>query len=218
MEPNQYILDFPVLHSHSREDFVIGDCNRVAADFINSWPAWRSHALILTGPEASGKTHLAAIWGERTGAGIIHGSALTDAQVPHLSANVVLEGADQTQDFEALLHLYNWQAANKGYLLMTAETPLSAWKVTLADLASRLKSTPVANLKNPDETILAAAMAKQFSDRQILVDEAVISYLIKRMDRSFAEIKIIVQKIDTLALKKKTRVTVPLARKVLERP
>lgn len=216
MEPNQYILDFPVLHSHSREDFVIGGCNRVAADFINSWPEWRSHALILVGPEASGKTHLAAIWGERTGAEVIQASGLTQSRVPEMRENVVLEGADRVQDFEALLHLYNWLGAKKGYLLMTAGTPPSAWTVTLADLVSRLKSTPVAHLKDPDEDILAAAMAKQFSDRQILVDGAVISYLLKRIDRSFAEVKIIVQRIDTLALKKKTRVTVPLARKVLE--
>ncbi len=216
MEPNQYILDFPVLHSHSTEDFVIGDCNRIAADFIAAWPDWPTHALILVGPRASGKTHLAKIWQDRAGASLIAGRDLTKEMVPDLGKNVIVEGAGEGDDPEALLHLYNWLGANQGFLLMTETRAPSAWGINLKDLASRLKATPVAKLAEPDEEILAAVMAKQFSDHQIVVDDTVMAYLHKRMERSYAAAAEIVYKLDQLSLTKKSRVTIPLARRVLE--
>lgn len=216
IETTQYVLDFPVLKSLNREDFVIGACNRLAADFIRTWPEWPSHALIISGEAASGKSHLAHIWAEKAGAQTIPAAKLNTEMVPDLKANVVLEGADAVRDANALLHLFNWTRDKKGFLLMTAVSSPSHWGFDLKDLSSRLKSVPVAPLSHPDEAILAAAMAKQFSDRQILVDDAVISYLLKRMERSFSAVQTVVEKVDTLSLRKKSRVTIPLARKVLE--
>lgn len=216
MESNQYILDFPVLQSHSMEDFVIGGCNRAAADYIQAWPDWPSHALVLVGPAASGKTHLANVWQGRAGAVQIEAGELTREMVPQLGAAVIVENAERTSDWQALLHLYNWVGANQGYLLMTAAENSAKWDLPLKDLASRLKSTPSVRLTDPDQDILGAAMMKQFSDRQIMVDEAVVSFLLKRMERSFRSVQVIVSRIDRMALEKKTRITIPLAKKVIE--
>ena len=59
-------------------------------------------------------------------------------------------------------------------------------------------------------------MAKQFSDRQLAVEPKVIDYLMKRIERSFPEVQRVVHRLDTLSLKEKSRVTIPLARKILE--
>lgn len=216
MESNQYILDFPVLQSHSMEDFVIGGCNREAADYVQAWPDWPSHALVLVGPAACGKTHLANVWQGRAGAVQIEAGDLTREMVPQLGRAVIVENAERTSDWQALLHLYNWVGANQGYLLMTASINPAKWDLSLKDLASRLKSTPSVQLTDPDQDILGAAMMKQFSDRQIMVDEAVVSFLLKRMERSFRSVQVIVSRIDRMALEKKTRITIPLAKKVIE--
>jgi len=213
----QYVLDFPVLQSHSTEDFVIGESNRIAAELIRAWPAWPAHALMLVGSEGSGKTHLARIWQERANASLIAGRKLAPADIPSLGRAVVVEGADAVCDRAGLLHLFNWLKGERGWLLMTARTSPAHWGEALADLASRLKSVPVAHLFQPDETVLAGALAKQFSDRQIAVEAAVISYLAARMERSFTAVKRTVGALDQLSLRKKARVTIPLAREVLEK-
>ena len=50
------------------EDFVPSDANADALEAIARWPKWHGGALALVGPAGSGKTHLARIWAERTGA------------------------------------------------------------------------------------------------------------------------------------------------------
>jgi len=130
-------------------------------------------------------------------------------------SRVIVDAAGAGTDPEALLHLFNWLGAHQGSLLMTAARPPSKWQESLKDLTSRLKAVPVAELYDPDEDILAAVMAKQFSDHQIVVDEAVMAYLLKRMERSFAAAAAIVQTLDQLSLSKKSRVTIPLARRAL---
>lgn len=216
MNAQQYILDFPVLHSHSTEDFVIGGCNKLAVDFVNLWPNWPAHALILAGEAASGKTHLARIFEEKSEATLVQAEDLKEPDIPGFSNVVIVENADQGVDEAALFHLYNWTRDNKGFLLMTAKGAPGKWGITLRDLLSRLQSTPLVTLERPGEDILGAAMAKQFSDCQIKVDDRVIAFLLRRIERSFSAVQSVVTKMDTLSLQEKSRITVPLAKKILE--
>lgn len=216
MAAQQYILEFPVLQSHSTEDFVIGGCNKLAVDFVNLWPNWPAHALILAGEPASGKTHLARIFKEKSGATLLQGKDLKDSDIPDFSQTVIVENADQGVDEAALFHLYNWTRDNRGFLLITAKSAPANWGIALKDLSSRLQSTPLVTLERPGEDILGAAMAKQFSDRQIKVDDRVISFLLRRIERSFEAVQTVVTKMDTLSLREKSRITVPLAKKILE--
>jgi chromosomal replication initiation ATPase DnaA len=68
----------------------------------------------------------------------------------------------------------------------------------------------------PDDALLAAILAKLFHDRQVQVSADVISYLLSRIERSFAAARDIARKLDVAALGAKRPITVPLARRVLE--
>ncbi len=73
----------------------------------------------------------------------------------------------------------------------------------------------VAGVGAPDDALIAAVLVKLFSDRQLRVGSDVIHFLTPRMERTFAEARSLVERIDKAALSEGRAVTVPLARKVL---
>ena len=62
-------------------------------------------------------------------------------------------------------------------------------------------------IAEPDDALLSAVLVKLFADRQLNVEPAVISYLIRHMDRSTAAARTVVVAIDTLALARQRKVT-----------
>ena len=114
-----------------------------------------------------------------------------------------------------MLHLYNRIAERGGSMLLTAEAPPSRWPIRLADLASRLRAAPVAAIGLPDDALLGGLLVKMFADRQLAVTPDVVSFLLPRMERSFAAARALVQRLDAAALAEHRTVTVRLARAVL---
>ena len=117
---------------------------------------------------------------------------------------------------EGLLHLYNWTKEQGGYLLITASERPKNWNISLDDLSSRMLASETVEIKAPDDYLLEAVIIKQFSDRQITLPADVISYLIPRAERSFDAIRKLVQNIDKLSRIEKKKITIPIARRVLE--
>ena len=55
----------------------------------------------------------------------------------------------------------------------------------------------------PDDNLIFALILKNLSDRQILLNEKLINYIIKHIDRSYSKIFDFIYKIDEMSLKKK---------------
>lgn len=218
VEPRQYALDLAHEPSKARDDFIVTDANAVALRLLERWPDWPASAVVLVGPAGSGKSHLAAIWVARAGARSIEPTALGAAATTwrdHEAA--VVENIDGVEIDEAgLFHVLNVIAERRGHLLLTARTPPVTWTVALPDLRSRLKALVVVHLNAPDDFLLGAVIAKQFADRQLVVDSDVIGYLVRRMERSLAAVGRIVEAIDRLSLAEGRRVTKALAARVLD--
>ena len=217
-EGRQLSFDLGHRPALGREDFLISPCNREAVDWIDLWPGWPSPALVLCGPAGSGKSHLAAVWRDRSGALPVTRENLAEAvgQVEKAAPHRLVDPADTLGQEEALLHLYNNVAEAGGTLLLTAETPPARWPLALADLASRLRAAPVATIGQPDDTLLGAVLVKMFADRQLRVPPDVIAFLLVRMERSFAAARSLVERIDARALSEKRALTVPFVRSVFE--
>src|SRR4051794_24618274 len=66
--PSQMPLPLENAPLLTRQNFIVSDANRDALSFIDSWPAWAVSVAVLYGPPSSGKSHLAEIWGARSGA------------------------------------------------------------------------------------------------------------------------------------------------------
>lgn len=213
--PRQLPLAFPAGTGLTREDLVVTAANAAAVRLVDSWPDWPAHAALLVGPAGSGKTHLGAIWRERSGATSIQAAA-AEAAAATLAGPVLVEDCDRVRlDETGLFHLLNAARAAGHAVLMTARTPPGAWGLTLPDLASRLKAATAVEIAEPDDALLAAVMAKLFADRQVEVEPHVISYLVRRIERSLATAARVVDNLDRAAIARQTRISRALAGEIV---
>ena len=214
----QLALDLPRRMAFGRSDFMVSRSNIAAVERIDRWPDWPSAGLVVHGPPGCGKTHLAHLWQDRASALFIAGEALTEAMLPRLldevPRRIAIDDADRASE-PALLHLYNSCIEHQGNVLITACRPPGSWRVELGDLRSRLRAAPTVEIDPPDDGLLGAVLVKHFADRQLRVAPDVITYLLKRIERSFAAAGRIVACLDGDALSNGSPVTIPLARKVL---
>jgi chromosomal replication initiation ATPase DnaA len=214
---NQLAFEFPHRPAFDAADFLVAPSNEIAVSWLDRWPEWPGPALLLHGPPGCGKTHLAHVWQTHAGAAYRSAAGLTAAEVPGLaeSAALVLDDAERAAE-RPLLHLFNLVGERRGHLLLTAALSPSRWAIALPDLRSRLLAIPTIAVEPPDEGLVGAILVKLFADRQIDVAEDVLTYLLSRIERSFAAAGAVVERLDRAALAAGRRITVPLARRVLE--
>lgn len=219
VRPRQLALALPHAESLSRDNFLEGPANAQALALIDAWPDWPNRVMMLVGPEGSGKSHLAAIWAVEAGARSVAAHALTPENVPAELATGALVVEDlnpATFNDRALFHLLNLARQDEVYVLMTGRTLPSAFPVELRDLKSRLRAVPVVTLATPDDHLFKALIVKFCADRQMVVDEALVSYLANRIERSFAAARQAVELLDSEALRQGRPVTRALAAEVLK--
>ena len=217
-QPRQLAFALPHAESFSRDDFLEGPANAAALSLIDSWPDWPNRIMLLAGPEGTGKSHLAAIWAEEAGARSTTARALTAVAVPGALATgaLVVEDLNGGEfDERALFHLMNLAREDQAFVLMTARVPPAALEVELRDLRSRLRAVPVVTLLPPDDQLFRALVVKFCADRQMSVDESVVSYLANRIERSSAAIRAAIELLDTEALRLRRPVTRALAAELL---
>jgi chromosomal replication initiation ATPase DnaA len=218
VQPRQLAFALPHAESLTRDDFLEGPANSAGLALVESWPDWPNRTMLLVGPEGSGKSHLGAIWAEQAGARSTTAHALTAAAVPGALATGALVVEDlKAGDFDerALFHLLNLAREDEASVLITAREPPSVFEVELRDLRSRLRALPTVSLLPPDDQLFRALIVKFCADRQMAVDETVVSYLASRIERSFAAARRAVELLDTEALRLGRPVTRALAAELL---
>jgi chromosomal replication initiation ATPase DnaA len=200
--------------AHTRDAFVQGASNAQAVAALDAWPRWPGGALVLTGPEGVGKTHLARAWAAEAKAVIL------DRAQPDLAAAAgrpaLLEDVDRGVDAEALFHLINLAARDGASLLLTARKAPTAWPAELPDLRSRLNALMVAEIAAPDDQVLSGVLRKFFRERNIRPHDDVYPYLLRRMERSIPGAQEIVRRLDETEDGQMRPISRVLAREILE--
>lgn len=219
----QYHLPLPQKDSMTIEDFLPSDANAQAVHWlVHSTPdIWASHALILWGPEGSGKTHLLSIWAEQRRAVFVEPK--TESLATLLSGDAakayVLDDAQliagDTEAEEWLQHFYNATKAENIPLLIAAPKPPAEWGLGLRDILTRLKSCQTVALKEPDDVLIHGLLLKLFQDRQLLVDVGVVDYLAPRLERTGTAVRETVRALDEAALEGHRKISIPFVQKVL---
>ena len=187
----QLPLELPFRQLAGRDDFIVSDCNALALASIDQWPNWRGgcRALNIVGPSGAGKSHLAAIWqslvqNSQRVKGLAAGQRLPNP------AFYVLDEVSYSRvwDEEALFHCFNRCAMKTGGILLLSQMPVGQMDWQLPDLRSRMRAVNLAQIDLPDDNLLFALLNKYFVDRQMIAPPAMLSYLVKRMERSFTAV------------------------------
>jgi chromosomal replication initiation ATPase DnaA len=215
----QLAFDLPWRSADGAEDFLVAPSNEAAVGWIDRWPDWPAGGLVLTGPAASGKSHLAGLWRRRVGAAPLLLAGLAERAPAALAAvapRFLLDPAMPAPgEEEPLLHLLNIVRERQGSLLLIAETLPSLWPVALPDLRSRLLALPHVAIGAPDDALLGALLVKLFRDRGLKPGPGLVQYLLRRVERSGAAVRQLVAALDGAALAAGRPVSLSLARAVL---
>lgn len=213
--PSQLPLPLRSSESYSRTDLIVAPANARAVAFVDSWPDWPVSVAALHGPHGCGKTHLALIWQQRSGARLVCSSEIS-GQSAH--GPLVIEDVDRgpvTPVRDAALFAALESAGPAAPLLLTGTEPPAAWPCALPDLKSRFAAIAALPLGAPDESLLGEIARKLFADRQIAVPDAVIEHILRVVERSPAAVRKFVAAADAAALAQARPVTLPLVRSLI---
>lgn len=218
----QLTFDLPSKPALGRDDFFVSPANEVAVAMLEAWDTWPNGKLVLTGPIGAGKTHLAHVWAAQTGAAILEATTLPTRDIDTCAMQpLVIEDAQTVARDpaaqEALFHLHNLMAERIQPLLLTATNAPSHWGLGLPDLASRMQATSTVAIDLPDDDLLFAVLLKLFNDRQLTPSAALLSYLARNMERSFAQAGRIVAAMDAEALRSGRAINRRLAIDILDK-
>jgi chromosomal replication initiation ATPase DnaA len=216
----QLVLDLPHRAAQGRDDFLVTPSNAAAVAMVDRYPDWPHYGVVLLGDAGSGKSHLLEVWRQAAGARLISAADLgvePPDQLLAAGALAVDDAPGDALDERALFHLLNLTRQTASHVLIASTADPAQWPVALPDLASRLKALAVTRLDPPDDVLLRGVLVKLFADRQLAVEETVVSYLMLRMPRSLEAARALVAEIDRLALVEQTAVTRGLAARVLQR-
>lgn len=217
-DPVQLPLALTHPPQYGRDSFLVGPSNSAALSLIERWPNWPSPIVVLSGPAGSGKSHLAHIWRERANAQFISAADLAEGNPVTLArdAGLAVEDVDPADVPEqALFHLINSGKEVGAGLLITSRAAAAEWQLSLPDLHSRLRMATPAALAAPDDDLLRTVLVKLFADRQLIVDKAMVDYLLLRMERSLGSAIGLVDALDREALAAGQRITRPMAARIL---
>jgi len=208
----QLVLPLETRSAQGRADFIVAPGNERAVAFIDSFAQWPAPAAALVGPPASGKSHLAAVWAERVGAGVTQAMAL-NADIP--SGPLVVENVAPGVPEAPLFALLERGAP----LLLTSQVKPADWpsrfRLALPDLVSRSRALLAFDLWAPDDALLMGLAVKLFADRQLQVPESVVSHMIATLERSPGAIRDFVALADAAALAAKKPINLALIKGLL---
>ena len=198
------------------ENFAMTPANELAVSYLDRWPDWPSHMLLLAGPPGSGKSHLGAMFAARTGGRVLRpGQMHSRLKAPTLVVDALPPFGDPGLDEEGLFHLINWTREQGIGLLLLCESGTGPGVPALPDLASRLRAAPRVEIGQPDDALVGALLVKQFRDRGVDVPPEVVDYLMVRLPRDFAQIAATVARLDAAGLEQRRALTIPFVRQVL---
>jgi len=194
------------------DDFFVSSSNNKAYNFIINKNI-DNKKILLIGPKKSGKTHLGKIWKKNNNADSYKNNF--EIILNHKN-NIFIDDFLFNIDEEKIFHLINHCSINKLNILLTSNKEVFEHNYILKDLVSRIKTFHIIRIDLPDDDLIVNLMIKLLHDKQIIIKNAeIFQYILKRIERSYEEIFVLIKKIDKLSMEKKRELTIPLIKKLL---
>ncbi len=209
----QTIFDYNILPKHNLENFYVSESNKDAYNFITNENKFNNYS-ILFGPNKSGKSHLGLVWKEMNNAIIYNNDNYNN--IIQSKKNIFFDNFFENLNEENLFHLINHCFNNDLKILLCTDKLISNYIFELKDLSSRLKSFNFIEIKKPDDELIVNLINKLLHDKQIIVNNSeIFSYVLKRINRTYEDIYLLVENIDKLSLEKKKELTIPLIKELI---
>lgn len=185
---------------------------------------------LLSGPAASGKTHLllatCALANER-GRRVAYlplqhaRGHLRDLLAAQEQAELVaLDGLDaiagEREDEIALFDFHNRARAAGCVALYAAREGVAHLALVLPDLRSRLAQCLQLGLAPLDEAGRREVLRRRAEARGLVLDEAVLDYLFRRVERDLGSLGQLLERLDRASLAAQRRITVPFLRGLID--
>jgi len=194
------------------DDFFVSTSNKKAYSFILNKKI-DNQKILLIGPNKSGKTHLGKIWQKNNNAVSYENNFEI---ILNYKKNIFIDDFLKNINEEKIFHLINHCSINKLTILLTSKKEVFEHNFLLKDLVSRLKTFNLLRIDLPDDDLIINLIIKLLHDKQIIIkNEEIFHYILKRIERSYEEIFLLIEKIDKLSLEKKRELTIPLIKKLL---
>jgi chromosomal replication initiation ATPase DnaA len=194
------------------DDFFVSTSNKKAYSFILNKKI-DNKKILLIGPNKSGKTHLGKIWQKNNNAVSYENNFEI---ILNYKKNIFIDDFLKNINEEKIFHLINHCSINKLTILLTSKKEVFEHNFLLKDLVSRLKTFNLLRIDLPDDDLIINLIIKLLHDKQIIIkNEEIFHYILKRIERSYEEIFLLIENIDKLSLKKKRELTIPLIKKLL---
>ncbi len=213
------VLDLELQPSYCEDDYIVKNgYEHEYSHVMNAWQ-WLGNALMVWGPESSGKTHIAHIWALKYQASFLTLTNLTPEALNNLlriipTPYIIVDGIERADEL-LLFHTFNTVKELGGKLLMTTQVDPYAQQWHINDLSSRIKACEVIKLHQPDEQTLGIIIHKYASDHQLSLAPDIVSYILKRGERSYGYINRLLRQLDKKALQQKRAITLSLVKEVM---
>ena len=206
----QDIINYKFKIENDHLDFYVNGTNRLSFNIISNN---KYDKIFLIGPKKSGKSILGKIWKYNNNA-IYYNKNFED--LINSDHNIIIDQLNSKCNEEELFHLINYCDTKKLKILIISSLELNNLKFKTLDLISRLKTFVNANILNPDDDMLLNILTKLFIEKQFIINgEEIFEFIIRRTNRTYADIIYLVQKLDKLSLEKKRQLTIPLIKEIL---
>ena len=214
---NQLILNFDYEQNFKDQDFYVSKSNEYSFKLLNNWPRWEKNFVNLIGDRFSGKTHLVNIFLEKFNGIKIEAKDLNNETLKKIKLyeNIVIENLNIEIDENLLFTLINIIDQDNKYLIITSTIPIVNYTFELNDLRSRSKNFILSQIEKPGDDLMYALILKNLSDRQISIDQKLIDFIIKRIDRTYGKISDFIYKIDEISLKRKKPIDFKIIKEAL---
>jgi hypothetical protein len=190
----QIALPLDELRGGGSSSLIITDANATAFAGLGNSVSWPSRCAILFGPPRSGKSLMARYF---AGQG---GTVIDDAEAS--GAEVLFNAWNRAQESgTALLFASRWRPAD--------------WNIDLPDLRSRLGAALLLEISPPDDEMIEQLLQKQLADRGAAISIDALSYVKRRIERSYAGIESFARAANALALAENAPVNLVLVKRVL---
>ena len=215
---NQQILKFDYDQNFKDQDFYVSNSNEHCFSLLNSWPKWDKNFINLIGEKFSGKSHLINIFLEKHRGIKINAEDINNDFLKKIKIfqNIVIEDLTEKINENLLYTLINIIDQDNKYLIATSKIPIVDFKFKLNDLNSRTNNFILSQIEKPGDDLIYALILKNLSDRQISIDQKLIEFIIKRIDRTYGKISDFIYKIDEISLKRKKPIDFKIIKEALE--